>query len=135
MGSQELFIVAAAFIFMIFLNRMLAVPQQIRLNKELIRLKKRGPVNSVAVEKSITGTRIAVLIADKDGRILEAYHVQGRSIVSGYKLDKHFPYSDCYEAKRALEGKKKATTQERAYLTAANYLVDGLSKDSACSPE
>ena len=66
MGSQELFIVAAAFIFMIFLNRMLAVPQQIRLNKELIQLKKRGPVSSVAMEKSITGTRIAVLIADKD---------------------------------------------------------------------
>ena len=128
MRSQVL-VVAIAFIFMIFLNRMLAVPQQMRLNQELIRLKKRGSVSSVAVAKSLAGARIAVLIADQDGQIQEAYRVRGWAITSGYQLDESFPYRDCYEAKQALEGKKKLTTQERAYLSAANYLVDGLSKE------
>lgn len=127
MGSHELFTVAVICVFMIFLNRMLAVPQQIRLNKELVRLKQRGPVSSVAVEKGYTGARIAVLIADTDGRLLEAYRVGGRSIFSTYRRE-DLPYRDCYELKRALEDKKKLTRQERAYLTAANYLVNGLSK-------
>ena len=126
---KELAFLAIALILMIFLARMLAVPQQIRLNKELVQLKVRGPASSVAIAKSLAGVRVAVLIAEKDGTILEAYRVKGWSIASGYALDAGFHYRDCYEAKRVLESKGKLTTQERAYLSAADYLVKGLDND------
>ena len=75
MNMESIPFVAVAFILMILLNRVFAVPQQIRLNKELVALKKRGPVSSVGLAKSFMGARIAVLICDKSGRILEAYRV------------------------------------------------------------
>lgn len=117
---------AIVFLLLVFLNRMLAVSQQLRLNKNLRLLKTRGPVCSTGMEKSLLGIRIAVLIADKSGKILEAYTVRGRSIFSGYRLDKGFQYHDCFEAKEALEGKKRKSTQDKAYLSAVLYLVNGL---------
>ena len=127
MNMQSIPFVAVAFILVILLNRILAVPQQIRLNKDLIALKKRGPVSSVGLAKSFMGARVAVLICDKTGQILEAYRISGRSIASGYSLDQSFPYTNCFEAKSTLEQKKKLSVQERAYLSAATYLVEGLS--------
>ena len=114
---KELAFLAIALILMIFLARMLAVPQQIRLNKEYRR------------QRQMCIRDRAVLIAKKDGTILEAYRVKGWSIASGYALDAGFQYRDCYEAKRVLESKGKLTTQERAYLSAADYLVKGLDND------
>lgn len=127
MNIESIPFVAVAFILMVLLNRIFAVPQQIRLNKELTALKKRGPVSSVGLAKSLMGARIAVLICDKSGQITEAYRVSGRSIAGGYRLDRSFPYTNCFEAKNALEQKKKLSVQERAYLSAATYLVEGLS--------
>ena len=54
---KELAFLAIALILMMFLARMLAVPQQIRLNKELVQLKVRGPASSVAIAKSLAGVR------------------------------------------------------------------------------
>lgn len=120
---------AVIFVFLLFLNRLLVVPQQLRLNKNLTELKKRGPVSSVGTAKSfIGGMRIAVLITDTAGTIQEAYRVKGQTIFSGYELDTKFPYTDCYQAKEALSGKEKLSLQEQAYLSAATYLVNGLSK-------
>lgn len=116
-------------IFLIFLNRMLAVPQQLRLSKDLVELKRRGPVSSVGVAKSfLEGMRIAVLITDKSGVIQEAYRIKGHTVFAGYELDTNFPYSDCYQVKETLSKKEKLSLQEQAYLSAAKYLVDGLSK-------
>ena len=128
MNMESFPFVAVVLILMILLNRVLAVPQQIRLNKELATLKKRGPVSSVGLEKSFLGARIAVLICDKQGNILEAYNVGGISIVSKYRLDENFPYANCHDTKSKLEQKKKLSAQERAYLSAATYVEEGLSK-------
>ena len=114
---------------MVLLSRIFAVSQQMRLNKDLTKLKKRGPVSSVGLAKStLGGARIAVFIAEKSGEILEAYYVGGRSVLAGYKLDENFPYKSCWEAKEALEQKKKLKLQEQAYLSAAKFLCDGLTE-------
>ncbi|MBP3199397.1 MAG: hypothetical protein J6N21_20700 [Butyrivibrio sp.] len=124
-GSYAVLAIIA--LLLIFLNRMLGVPQQIRLSKDLAELKKRGPVSSVGVAKSFTsGMRIAVLITDREGNILEAYNVKGRSVFAGYELDSDFPYKTCYEVKEELEAKENLSFQEQAYLEAAKYLVKGL---------
>lgn len=120
-------ILALIVLLLIFLNRMLGVPQQVRLTKDLTELKKRGPVSSVGVAKSFTaGMRIAVLITDKAGNIQEAYKVKGKSVFAGYEQDADFPYTTCYQAKEELGAKEKLSVQEEAYLSAATYLVNGL---------
>lgn len=119
--------VAIIAIIAVFLNRLLGIPQQIRLNKKLTELKRRGPVSSVGISKSFfAGMRIAVLISDKSGNILEAYRVRGKTVFSSYELDKDFPYTSCYDIQEHLGNKKKLTEQEKAYLSAAGYLVSGL---------
>lgn len=123
-GSYGIF--ALIVLLLIFLNRMLGVPQQVRLSKDLIELKKRGPVSSVGVAKSFAaGMRIAVLITDEAGNIKEAYKVKGKSVFAGYELDSDFPYATCYQASSQLSAKEKLSLQEEAYLSAANYLVKG----------
>ena len=127
MDLQKYAGLAIVLILLLFLNRMLGVPQQIRLNKDLVELKRRGPVCSVGMAKSLAGLRIAVLIANKDGNILEAYKVKGISVFSGYRLDPGFKYSSCYEAKASLDNNKHLKLQDKAYLSAATYMVNGLS--------
>ena len=119
--------VVVILIVMILLNRIFAVPQQIRLNKDLAKLKRHGPIASVGVEKSFLGAKIAVLICDEEGHVLEAYRVDGKSVTSTYRLDEAFPYEDCFEAVNKLGQKDKLSTQERAYLSAATYVKEGLS--------
>ena len=59
---------ALLLLLMVLLSRIFAVSQQMRLNKDLTKLKKRGPVSSVGLAKStFGGARIAVFIAEKTG--------------------------------------------------------------------
>ncbi|MEG1884218.1 MAG: transcriptional regulator GutM [Clostridia bacterium] len=128
-------IIALVCLLLILLNRMLAVSQQVRLNKDLAQLKKRGPVCGVGLAKSpFLGSRVGVLITDRAGDVQEVYHVCGKSVFSGYKLDVKFPYADCYQAKCELESRNKLSLQERAYLSAASYISDGLSAQNVSLP-
>ena len=123
-------VLALIFLGMIFLNRMLAVPQQVRLNRELTALKRLGSVCSVGLSKSLWGTHVGILIGEKDGTIQAAYRIRGWSVISGYQQDKSFPYGNCNQAVQLLQQKPRRTHQEKAYLSAATYMQEGLFKNN-----
>ena len=62
---QQLVIISILALISIVVNRILSVSQQLKLNKDLIKIKQRGPLSSVGLCKGITGSKVVVLIAEK----------------------------------------------------------------------
>ncbi|HHV18328.1 MAG TPA: hypothetical protein GXZ27_05650 [Thermoanaerobacterales bacterium] len=123
---QQLVIISILALISIVVNRILSVSQQLKLNKDLIKIKQRGPLSSVGLCKGITGSKVAVLIAEKNGDITEAYCIKGMAITSKFQLIKNFPYKNYEDILSSLEKKSKLSNQEKAWLMAAKYLKEGL---------
>lgn len=123
---NSLVIIVILFLVAIFTNRMLALPQQLKLNKQLIALKKTGSVSSVGLAKSWHGSAAAVLICDKDGNIESAYKVGGKLITAKFVKDENFAYKNYRQIIDDLKNIKKISTQQEAYLMAAEFLDEGL---------
>lgn len=126
MFGENLFGVALLLLGFVIVNRLMALPQIRRLNKQLADLKKSGPVSSVGLARHWSGNRAYVLITDLDGNVINGYQTSGNSVFAGFSEDKKLTERHYTEILQNLEQKKKLTRVEQAKQMAAKYLQDGL---------
>jgi DNA-binding transcriptional regulator of glucitol operon len=130
---QQLFIMSILALISIVVNRTLSVSQQLKLNKELVKIKQRGPLSSVGLCKGITGNKVAVLIAEKNGDITEAYCIKGMTVTSKFHKVEDFPYKNYEDLLLSLGKKGKLSNQEKAWIMAAQYLKEGIESHAKSS--
>lgn len=119
------------FFILIIGNRLLALPQIYKLNKQLLQLKQSGPVSSVGLSRHWSGNKAYVLITEKDGTILQGYQMGGVTVFAKFVEDLSLSEKSCQEIVYSLSTKQKLTRQEKAKQMAAQYLIDGLKKMDA----
>lgn len=124
--NGNLFGVVLFFLVMVVVSKLMALPQIRRLNKQLLEIRKLGPVSSVGLARHWKGNRAYVLVTDKEGNILCGYKTSGNFVFSGFKEDLDLGEKNYREIIENLQYKKKRTQFEKAKYMAAEYLEKGL---------
>lgn len=124
--NGNLFGVVLLFLAMAVVNKLMALPQIHRLNKQLAEIRKSGPVSSVGLARHWRGNRAYVLVTDKEGNIMCGYQTGGNTVFSGFQRDPDLRESNYKEIMDNLSKKKKLTRLEQAKQMAAEYLENGL---------
>lgn len=116
------------FFVLIVGNKLLALPQIYKLNKQLLELKKTGPISSVGLYRHWSGNKAYILITEKDGTIIQGYRMGGITIFAKFVEDKELTEKKCQAILDGLSKKEKLSHQEKAKQMAAQYLVNGLNE-------
>ena len=124
--NGNLFGVVLLFLAMAIVSKLMALPQIHKLNKQLMEIKRSGPVSSVGMARHWRGNRAYVLVTDLQGNILCGYQTSGNSVFSGFREDRELKETNYLEIIENLSQKKKLTRLEQAKQMAAEYLEDGL---------
>lgn len=124
--NGNLFGVVVLFLAMAVVSKLMALPQIHRLNKQLVEIRKSGPVSSVGLARHWRGNRAYVLVTDKEGNIMCGYQTGGNTVFSGFQKDHDLKESNYREIMDNLSRKKKLTRLEQAKQMAAEYLENGL---------
>lgn len=124
--NGNLFGVVLLFLAMAIVSKMMALPQIHKLNKQLMEIKRSGPVSSVGMARHWRGNRAYVLVTDLQGNIVCGYQTSGNSVFSGFREDRELKETNYLEIIENLSQKKKLTRLEQAKQMAAEYLEDGL---------
>ena len=124
--NGNLFGVVLLFLAMAIVSKLMALPQIHKLNKQLMEIKRSGPVSSVGVARHWRGNRAYVLVTDLQGNIVCGYQTSGNSVFSGFREDRELKETNYLEIIENLSQKKKLTRLEQAKQMAAEYLEDGL---------
>ena len=124
--NGNLFGVVLLFLAMAIVSKLMALPQIHKLNKQLMEIKRSGPVSSVGMARHWRGNRAYVLVTDLQGNIVCGYQTSGNSVFSGFREDRELKETNYLEIIENLSQKKKLTRQEQAKQMAAEYLEDGL---------
>lgn len=111
---------------MAIVSKLMALPQIHKLNKQLMEIKRSGPVSSVGMARHWRGNRAYVLVTDLQGNIVCGYQTSGNSVFSGFREDRELKETNYLEIIENLSQKKKLTRLEQAKQMAAEYLEDGL---------
>lgn len=125
--NGNLFGVVLLFLAMVVVSKLMALPQIRRLNKQLVEIRKSGPVSSVGLARHWRGNRAYVLVTDEEGNIMCGYQTGGNTVFSGFQEDPDLRENNYKEIMDNLSKKKKLTRLEQAKQMAAEYLEDGLS--------
>lgn len=125
--NGNLFGVVLLFLAMVVVSKLMALPQIRRLNKQLVEIRKSGPVSSVGLARHWRGNRAYVLVTDEEGNIMCGYQTGGNTVFSGFQKDPDLRENNYKEIMDNLSKKKKLTRLEQAKQMAAEYLEDGLS--------
>lgn len=125
--NGNLFGVVLLFLAMVVVSKLMALPQIRRLNKQLVEIRKSGPVSSVGLAHHWRGNRAYVLVTDEEGNIMCGYQTGGNTVFSGFQKDPDLRENNYKEIMDNLSKKKKLTRLEQAKQMAAEYLEDGLS--------
>ena len=124
--NGNLFGVVLLFLAMAIVSKLMALPQIHKLNKQLMEIKRSGPVSSVGMARHWRGNRAYVLVTDLQGNIVCGYQTSGNSVFSGFREDRDLKETNYLEIIENLSQKKKLTRLEQAKQMAAEYLEDGL---------
>lgn len=124
--NGNLFGVVLLFLAMAIVSKLMALPQIHKLNKQLMEIKRSGPVSSVGMARHWRGNRAYVLVTDLQGNIVCGYQTSGNSVFSGFREDRELIETNYLEIIENLSQKKKLTRLEQAKQMAAEYLEDGL---------
>ena len=124
--NGNLFGVVLLFLAMAIVSKLMALPQIHKLNKQLMEIKRSGPVSSVGMARHWRGNRAYVLVTDLQGNIVCGYQTSGNSVFSGFREDRELKETNYLEIIENLSQKKKLTRLEQAKQIAAEYLEDGL---------
>lgn len=124
--NGNLFGVVLLFLAMAIVSKLMALPQIHKLNKQLMEIKRSGPVSSVGMARHWWGNRAYVLVTDLQGNIVCGYQTSGNSVFSGFREDRELKETNYLEIIENLSQKKKLTRLEQAKQMAAEYLEDGL---------
>lgn len=124
--NGNLFGVVLLFLAMVIVSKLMALPQIHKLNKQLMEIKRSGPVSSVGMARHWRGNRAYVLVTDLQGNIVCGYQTSGNSVFSGFREDRELKETNYLEIIENLSQKKKLTRLEQAKQMAAEYLEDGL---------
>ena len=124
--NGNLFGVVLLFLAMAIVSKLMALPQIHKLNKQLMEIKRSGPVSSVGMARHWRGNRAYVLVTDLQGNIVCGYQTSGNSVFSGFREDRELKETNYLEIIENLSHKKKLTRLEQAKQMAAEYLEDGL---------
>ena len=124
--NGNLFGVVLLFLAMAIVSKLMALPQIHKLNKQLMEIKRSGPVSSVGMARHWRGNRAYVLVTDLQGNIVCGYQTSGNSVFSGFREDRELKETNYLEIIENLSQKKKLTRLEQAKQMAAAYLEDGL---------
>ena len=124
--NGNLFGVVLLFLAMAIVSKLMALPQIHKLNKQLMEIKRSGPVSSVGMARHWRGDRAYVLVTDLQGNIVCGYQTSGNSVFSGFREDRELKETNYLEIIENLSQKKKLTRLEQAKQMAAEYLEDGL---------
>lgn len=124
--NGNLFGVVLLFLAMAIVSKLMALPQIHKLNKQLMEIKRSGPVSSVGMARHWRGNRAYVLVTDLQGNIVCGYQTSGNSVFSGIREDRELKETNYLEIIENLSQKKKLTRLEQAKQMAAEYLEDGL---------
>lgn len=68
--NGNLFGVVLLFLAMAIVSKLMALPQIHKLNKQLMEIKRSGPVSSVGMARHWRGNRAYVLVTDLQGNIV-----------------------------------------------------------------
>ncbi len=128
--SNNVYGLAIVLLVMVVVNKLMAIPQTRKLNKQLFELKKTGPISSVGLAKHWTGSHAYVLITDMSGNILSGHSTSGITVFSGFKKDKGLIEKHYSQIIENLSQKKKLNKKLQAKLMAANFIEEGLRKNS-----
>ena len=126
--NNNLFGVVLLFLAMAVVSRLMALPQIHRLNKQLVMIRKSGPVSSVGLARHWKGNRAYVLVTDEEGNIICGYKTSGNFVFSGFREDHELRERNYREIIEDLGKKKKLSQLEKAKCMAAEYLEDGFKK-------
>lgn len=126
--NGNLFGVVLLFLAMAIVSKLMALPQIHKMNKQLMEIKRSGPVSSVGMARHWRGNRAYVLVTDLQGNIVCGYQTSGNSVFSGFREDRELKETNYLEIIENLSQKKKLTRLEQAKQMAAEYLEDGLKK-------
>ena len=77
--NGNLFGVVLLFLAMAIVSKLMALPQIHKLNKQLMEIKRSGPVSSVGMARHWRGNRAYVLVTDLQGNIVCGYQTSGNS--------------------------------------------------------
>lgn len=124
--NGNLFGVVLLFLAMAIVSKLMALPQIHKLNKQLMEIKRSGPVSSVGMARHWRGNRAYVLVTDLQENIVCGYQTSGNSVFSGFREDRELKETNYLEIIENLSQKKKLTRLEQAKQMAAEYLEDGL---------
>ena len=124
--NGNLFGVVLLFLAMAIVSKLMALPQIHKLNKQLMEIKRSGPVSSVGMARHWRGNRAYVLVTDLQGNIVCGYQTSGNSVFSGFREYRELKETNYLEIIENLSQKKKLTRLEQAKQMAAEYLEDGL---------
>ena len=124
--NGNLFGVVLLFLAMAIVSKLMALPQIHKLNKQLMEIKRSGPVSSVGMARHWRGDRAYVLGTDLQGNIVCGFQTSGNSVFSGFREDRELKETNYLEIIENLSQKKKLTRLEQAKQMAAEYLEDGL---------
>ena len=124
--NGNLFGVVLLFLAMAIVSKLMALPQIHKLNKQLMEIKRSGPVSSVGMARHWRGNRAYVLVTDLQGNIVCGYQTSGNSVFSGFREDRELKETNYLEIIENLSQKKKLTRLEQAKQMAAEYLEVGL---------
>ena len=124
--NGNLFGVVLLFLAMAIVSKLMALPQIHKLNKQLMEIKRSGPVSSGGMARHWRGNRAYVLVTDLQGNIVCGYQTSGNSVFSGFREDRELKETNYLEIIENLSQKKKLTRLEQAKQMAAEYLEDGL---------
>ena len=124
--NGNLFGVVLLFLAMAIVSKLMALPKIHKLNKQLMEIKRSGPVSSVGMARNWRGNRAYVLVTDLQGNIVCGYQTSGNSVFSGFREDRELKETNYLEIIENLSQKKKLTRLEQAKQMAAEYLEDGL---------
>lgn len=127
--NSDIFGLVLILLIMIIANKLMAIPQAKKLSKQIIDLKKTGPVSSVGLARRWYGNRAYVLITEIDGEIIEGYCTSGAMVFSGFKKDTKLSEKHYSEIITNLSNKGKLSCVDQAKLQAAKFLEDGLKKN------
>lgn len=133
--NGNMFGVVLFFLAMVVVSKLMALPQIHRLNKQLLKIKRSGPVSSVGLARSWRGNRAYVLITDEKGNIMRGYQTSGNTVFSGFQEDTGLKETTYLEIMDNLSKKKKLTRIEQAKQMAAEYLESGLEKENGPQTE
>lgn len=128
--SNNVYGLAIVLLVMVVVNKLMAIPQTRKLNKQLFEIKKTGPISSVGLAKHWTGSYAYVLITDLEGNIMSGHSTSGVTVFSGFKKDKGLKETHYSQIIETLSSRKKLKKKERAKLMAAKFIEEGLRKNS-----